>query len=167
VSVLQRFILDHHVFRVTAVDPATIPLAARVAAAHALAYVAKDLELPSVQVRWFRPARPGEAVYFRRAGGVPEGVVNGDRPTEIGIRFDLPPGMVVDVVLHEALHVRQFLDGRDGHSTECQREAEVYAGNLVRTGVSRAIADTAIADAALELTLNGDGRGDDRTRTGE
>jgi hypothetical protein len=148
VSVLQRFILDHRVFRVAVIDPATIPLASRLAAAHALAYVTRDLGLPSVQIRWFRPARPGEAVYFGRTGGVPEGVVNGDRPTEIGIRADLPPRMVVNVVLHEALHVRQFLDGRDGHSSVCQHEAEVYAGNLVKSGVSRAIADTAAADAA-------------------
>jgi hypothetical protein len=148
VSVLQRFILDHHVFRVTAIDPVMVPLASRLAAAHGLAYVTKDLGLPIVQIRWFRPAQPGEAVYFRKAGGVPEGVVNGDRPTEIGIRADLPPRMVVNVVLHEALHVRQFLDGRDGHSTECQHEAEVYAAKLAREGVARAIADRATAEAA-------------------
>lgn len=147
-SVLQRFILDHHVFLVTEVDPTSVPLSSRRAAIAALAYATKDLGLPDVRIRWFRPARRGEPVYFRKAGGVPEGVVDGDRPREIGIRADLSPAMVADVVLHEALHVRQFLDGRDGHSSECQEEAEAYAGNLVRAGVARAIADSAMAEAA-------------------
>ena len=149
-GVLLQFILDHHVFDCTEVDPATIPLASRLAAAHALAYAAKDLGLPSVLIRWFRPAEPGEPVYFRKAGGVPHGVVRGDRPAEIGIRASLPPITVADVVLHEALHVRQFLDGREGHSDECQEEAAAYAGRLLRAGVARAIADSATTRAARE-----------------
>jgi hypothetical protein len=147
-SVLQRFILDHRVFYVTEVDPASVPLSSQRAAMAALAYATKDLGLPDVRIRWFRPAGRGEPVYFRKAGSVPEGVVDGDRPTEIGIRADLSPVMVANVVLHEAQHVRQFLDGRDGHSPECQQEAEAYAGNLVRAGVARAIADAAKAEAA-------------------
>lgn len=149
-NVLTRFILDRHVFALTEVDAATIPPASRHAAERALAYATKDLSLPSVQIRWFRQSQPGEPVYVRRAGGVPEGVVNGERPTEIGVREGLGPVKVADVVLHESLHVRQFLDGRDGHSPECQAEAEDYAGNLVRAGVAKSIADAATADAANE-----------------
>jgi hypothetical protein len=151
VNVLQRFILDHHVFELSEVDAARIPPASRHAAERALAHATSDLSLPSVRIRWFRPAQLGEPIYVRRAGGVPEGVVNGERPTEIGVREGLPPVKVADVVLHEAFHVRQFLDGRDGHSPECQAEAEAYAGNLVRAGVAKAIADAATADAAREL----------------
>ena len=150
VGFLQRFILDHHLFDCSEVDPATIPLASRLAASHALAYATKDLGLPSVLIRWFRPAQPGEPVYFRKAGGVPHGVVRGDRPAEIGIRASLPPITVADVVLHEALHVRQFLDGREGHSDECQDEAAAYSGRLLRAGVARAIADSATMRAARE-----------------
>ena len=149
-SVLQRFIVDRHVFRVSAVDTATIPSVSRLAAARALAYATNDLDLPSVVIRWFRAARPGEPVYFRRAGGVPEGVVNGERPMEIGIRADLPPVMVADVVLHEAMHVRQFLDGRDGYAPECQREAEAYAESLVRAVLAKAIAAAAMRDAGRD-----------------
>jgi hypothetical protein len=53
----------------------------------------------------------------------------------------------VDVVLHEALHVRQFLDGRDGHSDECQNEAAIYANRLSRAGVTTAIVDSVTAAA--------------------
>jgi hypothetical protein len=149
-GVLLQFILDHHLFDCTEVDPATIPLASRLAAAHALAYATKDLDLPSVLIRWFRPAEPGDPVYFRKAGGLPHGVVRGDRPAEIGIRASLPPITVADVVLHEALHVRQFLDGREGHSDECQEEAAAYARRLLRAGVARAIAESATMRAARE-----------------
>jgi hypothetical protein len=149
-GVLPQFILDHHLFDCTEVDPATIPPSSRLAAADALAYATQDLGLPSVLIRWFRPAQPGEPVYFRKTGGVPHGVVRGDRPAEIGIRASLPPVTVADVVLHEALHVRQFLDGREGHSDECQEEAAAYAGRLLRAGVARAIADSATTRAAQE-----------------
>jgi hypothetical protein len=145
VGFLQRFILDHHLFECTEVDPATIPLESRLAAADALAYATQDLGLPSVLIRWFRPADPGEPVYFRKAGGVPPGVVRGDRPAEIGIRADLPPITAADVVLHEALHVRQFLDGRDADSDECQEEAVTYGRRLSRAGVAKAIAGSAAA----------------------
>lgn len=150
VSILQRFILDRHLFDTTEVDPATIPPASRLAAAHALAYATKDLGLPSVLIRWYRPAQPGEPVYFRKAGGVPHGVVRSDRPAEIGIRASLPPLTVADVVLHEALHVRQFLDGRDADSDECQEEAAAYGRRLSRAGIARAIADSATKRAARE-----------------
>jgi hypothetical protein len=123
--------------------PPRVPLASRLAAADALAYATKDLGLPSVLIRWFRPARPGEPVYFRKAGGIPHGVVRGDRPAEIGIRASLSTITVADVVLHEALHVRQFLDGRDADSDECQKEAEAYGRRLSRAGVAKAIADSA------------------------
>jgi hypothetical protein len=144
---LHRFILDHRVFDCTEVDAAAVPLASRLAAADALAYATQDLRLPSVLIRWFRPAEPGEPVYFRKAGGVPHGVVRGDRPAEIGVRASLPTITVADVVLHEALHVRQFLDGRDADSDECQAEAEAYGHRLSRAGVARAIADSANAAA--------------------
>jgi hypothetical protein len=144
---LHRFILDHHLFDTTEVDPATIPLASRLAAAHALEYATKDLGLPDVQIRWFRQARRGEPVYFRRAGEIPHGVVRGDRPAEIGIHATLPPITIADVVLHEALHVRQFLDGRDADSDECQEEAAAYGRRLSRAGVAKAIADSAKAAA--------------------
>jgi hypothetical protein len=158
VSSLQRFILDRRVFPLTEIDPATVPPGSRVSAARALEHATTDLELPSVRIRWFRRARPGEPVYVRRAGGVPEGVVNGERPTEIGIRAGLSPLEVVNVVLHEAMHVRQFLDGRDGHSPECQREAETYGSRLARNGVARAIADAAIDDAARQVPARPIGR---------
>jgi hypothetical protein len=147
IGVLPRFILDHHLFDCSEVETSTVPLESRLAAAHALAYATKDLDLPSVQIRWFRPARPGEPIYFRKAGGVPDGVVRGDRPAEIGVLASLPPVTIVDVVLHEALHVRQFLDGRDGHSDECQDEAAIYANRLSRAGVTTAIVDSATAAA--------------------
>jgi hypothetical protein len=150
IGILQRFILDHHLFDCTEVDPTTIPLASRLAATHALEHATKDLGLPTVQIHWFRPAQPGEPVYFRKAGGVPHGVVRGDRPAEIGIRASLPPITVADVVLHEALHVRQFLDGRDADSDECQEEAAAYGRRLSRAGVARAIADSATKRAARE-----------------
>ena len=140
---LQRFILDHRVFACTEVEPASVPLVSRLAAADALAYATKDLGLPSVLIRWFRPAKPGEPVYFRKAGGVPHGVVRGDRPAEIGVRASLSTITVADVVLHEALHVRQFLDGRDADSDECQDEAAAYGRRLSRAGVAKAIADSA------------------------
>jgi hypothetical protein len=144
---LQRFILDHRVFACTEVDSETVPLASRLAAAEALAYATKDLALPNVLIRWFRPAKPGEPVYFRKAGGVPHGVVRGDRPAEIGVRASLSTVTVADVVLHEALHVRQFLDGRDADSDECQDEAAAYGRRLSRAGVAKAIADSAKAAA--------------------
>ena len=144
---LQRFILDRRLFECTEVDPASVPLASRLAAADALAYAIRDLGLPDVAIRWFRPAEPGEPIYFRKAGGVPHGVVRSDRPAEIGIRASLPPITVADVVLHEALHVRQFLDGRDADSDECQEEAAAYGRTLSRTGVAKAIADSAKAAA--------------------
>ena len=144
---LHRFILDHHLFDTTEVDPATIPLASRLAAAHALEYATKNLDLPGVLIRWFRQARRGEPVYFRRAGEIPHGVVRSDRPAEIGIHATLPPITVADVVLHEALHVRQFLDGRDAYSDECQEEAAAYGRRLSRAGVAKAIADSAKAAA--------------------
>jgi hypothetical protein len=147
IGFLQRFILDRRVFACTEVEAETVPLASRLAAADALAYATKDLGLPSVLIRWFRPARPGEPVYFRRAGDVPHGVVRGDRPSEIGVRDSLPTITVADVVLHEALHVRQFLDGRDGDSDECQAEAAVYGNRLSRAGVAKAIAESAEAAA--------------------
>ena len=150
VSILQRFILDRHLFDTTEVDPATIPPASRLAAAYSLAYATKDLGLPSVLIRWYRPAQPGEPVYFRKAGGVPHGVVRSDRPAEIGIRASLPPLTVADVVLHEALHVRQFLDGRDADSDECQEEAAAYGRRLSRAGIARPIADSATKRAARE-----------------
>jgi len=144
---LQRFILDHRVFACTEVDAAIVALVSRLAAADALAYATKDLGLPDVVIRWFRPAKPGEPIYFRKAGGVPHGVVRGDRPAEIGVRASLSTVTVADVVLHEALHVRQFLDGRDADSDECQEEAAAYGRNLSRTGVAKAIADSAKAAA--------------------
>jgi hypothetical protein len=144
---LQRFILDHRVFACAEVDSATVPLASRLAAGNALAYATKDLGLPSVLIRWFRPAEAGEPVYFRKAGGVPLGVVRGDRPAEIGVRASLPTITVADVVLHEALHVRQFLDGRDADSDECQDEAAAYGRRLSRAGIAKAIADSANATA--------------------
>ena len=144
---LQRFILDHRVFACTEVDSATVPLASRLAAADALAYATKDLGLPSVLIRWFRPANDGEPVYFRKAGGVPHGVVRGDRPAEIGVRASLSTVTVADVVLHEAFHVRQFLDGRDGDSDECQAEAAAYGDRLSRAGIAKSIADSANAAA--------------------
>jgi hypothetical protein len=140
---LQRFILDHRLFTCTEVDPAAVPLASRLAATDALAYATKDLGLPSVLIRWFRPARPGEPVYFRKAGAVPHGVVRGDKPAEIGVRASLSTITVADVVLHEALHVRQFLDGRDADSDECQKEAEAYGRRLSRAGIAKAIAASA------------------------
>jgi hypothetical protein len=73
--------------------------------------------------------------------------VRSDRPAEIGIHAILPPITVADVVLHEALHVRQFLDGRDAYSDECQEEAASYGSRLSRAGVARAIADSAKAAA--------------------
>lgn len=144
---LRRYILDHQRFDCAEVDPATIPLASRLAAAHALEYATNDLGLPNVLIRWFRQARRGEPVYFRRAGEIPHGVVRNDRPAEIGIHAILPPITVADVVLHEALHVRQFLDGRDAYSDECQEEAAAYGRRLSRAGVARAIADSATAAA--------------------
>jgi len=147
IGALPRFILDHHLFECSEVEPSTVPLEARLAAARALAYATKDLGLPSVQIRWFRPAEPGEPVYFRKAGGVPHGVVRGDRPAEIGVQASLPPITVADVVLHEAFHVRQFLDGRDADSDECQEEATTYSDRLARAGVSKAIGDSATAAA--------------------
>ena len=147
IGVLPRFILDQHLFDCAEVDLASVRLESRLAATRALAYATKDLRLPSVQIRWFRPAEPGEPVYFRNAGGVPHGVVRGDRPAEIGVLASLPPITIVDVVLHEALHVRQFLDGRDGHSDECQDEAAIYANRLSRAGVAKAIGDSAEAAA--------------------
>jgi len=147
IGALPRLILDHHVVECTEVDRATIQLAQRLAAERALAYATKDLGLPSVRIRWFRPAESGEPVYFRKRGEVPHGVVRGDRPAEIGVRAGLPPVTVADVVLHEALHVRQFLDGRDGDSDACQEEAVEYSNRLSRAGVAQAIADSAQADA--------------------
>ena len=143
VGVLPRLILDHHLFDCSEVEPSTVPLESRLAATRALAYATKDLGLPSVLIRWFRPAQPGEPIYFRKAGGVPYGVVRSDRPAEIGVRAGLPPITVADVVLHEALHVRQFLDGRDADSDECQEEAARYGKSLSRAGVNKVIADSA------------------------
>ena len=145
---LQRFILDRRVYACTEIAAESVPLASRLAAADALAYATKDLGLPSVLIRWFRPAEAGEPVYFRKAGGVPHGVVRGDRPAEIGVRASLPPITVADVVLHEALHVRQFLDGRDAESDACQEEAVVYGKRLSRAGVAKVIADSAEEAAA-------------------
>jgi len=54
---------------------------------------------------------------------------------------------VADVVLHEALHVRQFLDGRDADSDACQEDAATYSDRLARAGVSKAIGDSATAAA--------------------
>ena len=147
IGVLPRFILDHHIFDCSEVETSTVPLESRLAAAHALAYATKDLDLPSVLIRWFRPARPGELVYFRKAGGIPHGVVRSDRPAEIGVLASLPPVTIVDVVLHEAWHVRQLLDGRDADSDESQEEAVRYGTRLSRAGVSAAIADAATAAA--------------------
>ena len=135
-------------FACAEVDAETVPLASRLAADDALGYATKDLSLPSVLIRWFRPAKPGEPVYFRRAGEVPHGVVRGDRPAEIGVRSSLPTKTVADVVLHEALHVRQFLDGRDADSDECQAEAAAYGNRLSRAGIAKAIADS--AEAAVQ-----------------
>jgi hypothetical protein len=147
IGFLQRFILDRRVFACTEVEAETVALASRIAAADALAYATKDLGLPSVLIRWFRPAKAGEPVYFRKAGAIPHGVVRGDQPAEIGVRASLSTLTVADVVLHEALHVRQFLDGRDADSDECQAEAAAYGRNLSRAGVAKAIADSAKAEA--------------------
>ncbi|HEU5204084.1 MAG TPA: hypothetical protein VFU17_07300 [Candidatus Limnocylindrales bacterium] len=147
IGFLQRFILDRRVTACTEVDAATVPLASRIAAADALTYATKDLRLPGVSIRWFRPAKAGEPVYFHKAGGVPYGVVRGDRPSEIGVDASLPTITVADVVLHEALHVRQFLDGRDGDSDGCQDEAAAYGRRLSRAGVAKAIAESAEAAA--------------------
>jgi hypothetical protein len=73
--------------------------------------------------------------------------VRGDKPAEIGVRASLSTITIADVVLHEALHVRQFLDGRDADSNECQKEAEAYGRRLSRAGVAKAIADSANAAA--------------------
>ena len=75
---------------------------------------------------------------------VPAGTV----PVAARITNNTAQEMPLSVVLHEAVHVRQFLDGRDGHGPECQKEAENYAGLLARAGVAKAIADSATADAA-------------------
>lgn len=140
---LQRFILDRRVYACTEIAAESVPLASRLAAARALVHTTKDLGLPDVQIRWFRPAEAGEPVYFRKAGGVPDGVVRGDRPAEIGVRANLSTIAVANVVLHEALHVRQFLDGRDAESGACQEEAVRYGDRLSRHGVAKAIADSA------------------------
>jgi hypothetical protein len=123
------------------VEPASVPEATRLAAAETLIAVARDLNLPSLCLRWFALA-PGVAwrpdandIALASLGAMPDpelfGHANSDvTPPVVWVRFDLPPHVAAVITAHEARHVWQRLiwnPDDDARFDQAEEDADAYA----------------------------------------